>query len=216
MQIMQKEMQKELEKNIVINKIKELYQITNDQISSLEKFVNSILQQNLKYNFIGRSTIDDIWQRHILDCAQLVKFIEDKNKKFADFGSGCGLPGIVLSILGLKEIHLIEKSYRKSEFLRQAKHLSSNYIFVRQAKLEEIDKIKFDCITSRALAPLPRLLDYALKFLKKDGYCLFLKGKNLSQEIDNSKNIYNFEFEKFTSITSPQSNIIKIKNITKL
>ncbi len=206
-------MQIEIKKNSTLNKINEFYDLTPAQITSIEDFVILILQQNLQYNFIGKSTINDIWDRHILDCAQLMKFIDNKNTKFADFGSGCGLPGIILSILGIKEMHLVEKSYRKSEFLRQAKHLSSNHIFIHQAKLEEIGELKFDCITSRALAPLPKLLEHALRFLQKDGYCLFLKGKKLPEEIEDSKKIYDFEFETFPSITSPESNIVKITQI---
>ena len=79
-----------------------------------------------------------------MDSIQLIKLIDNKNHRFADFGSGCGLPGMVLSIAGLKEMHLIEKSYRKSEFLKIAKHLSLNKIFVHQEKIEELKNIKFN------------------------------------------------------------------------
>lgn len=209
-------MEIEIKKNITFEKIKDFHPLTQNQIHNLENYVILLLQQNLNYNFIGQSTIKDIWDRHILDCAQLIKLIDTPSAKFADFGSGCGLPGIILSILGLKEMHLVEKSYRKAEFLRQAKLLSKNRVFVHQAKIEELSDLKFDCITSRALAPLPKLLHYNLDFLKPDGYCLFLKGKKLNEEIAKAKKEYSFEFEKFGSLTSSESNIIKIKNIKKL
>ncbi len=209
-------MQIELEKNATFKQIKQFHNLNQSEITKLEDFVILVLQKNLDYNFIGKSTVSDIWERHVLDCAQLLKFVDDKNLKFADLGSGCGLPGIILSILGIKEIHLVEKSYRKSEFLRQAKHLSSNRIFVHQAKLEEISDLKFDCITSRALAALPQLLEYTKTFLKEDGYCLFLKGKKLDEEILEAKQQFYFDFEKFPSITSKESNIIKVTNIKKL
>ena len=175
-----------------------------------------LLQENNQFNFIGKSTIEDIWNRHILDSAQLLKFIENKNLKFADFGSGAGFPGLVLSILGLKEIHLVEKAFRKSDFLRRAKSFSSNRVFVQQTVLENLTNIEFDSILSRALAPLDKLLDYSVKFLKKDGYCLFLKGKNLEKEIVVAKNKFKFDYELHPSLTSSESNIIKILNISNI
>jgi 16S rRNA (guanine527-N7)-methyltransferase len=198
------------------NLIEKFFPLTSIQKNSLEQYVTMLLSKNNSYNLIGNSTIENIWDRHILDCSQLIKFIDNKNLRFADFGSGAGLPGIILSILGLKEMHLIEKSFRKSEFLKEVKILSSNRVFVHNCKLEEINNINFDVIISRALAPLPKLIDYSLNFLKPEGFCLFLKGKKLKLEIDESKKLYNFDYELFPSITADESNIIKIKNLSKL
>lgn len=208
-------MQLEIKKNAALNEIRKFCEVKSPQVKNLEDFVLLLLQENEKFNFIGKSTIENIWERHILDCAQLLRFITDKNAKFADFGSGAGFPGLVLSILGVREIHLVEKSFRKSEFLRRAKLFSQNRIFIHQAKLEELAAMEFDCITSRALAPLDQLLEYAQKFLKKDGYCLFLKGKNLEKEIDVAKKIFQFEYELHPSLTSSESHIIKVFNILK-
>ena len=215
-------MQLEIEKNItqqkekVFAEIKNFFALNLEQKKSLEDYVSKLLDENGKYNFIGKSTIDQIWHRHIFDCAQLIQYIKNPQKKFADLGSGAGLPGVVLSLLGLKEIHLIEKSFRKADFLRKIKNISPNRIFVQQAKLEEIENINFDCIMSRALAPLDKLLEYCQKFLKDDGYCLFLKGKNLPLEISQAKQKFSFEFELFPSLTSKESNIIRINKISKL
>jgi 16S rRNA (guanine527-N7)-methyltransferase len=209
-------MQLEIKKNAAINQIKKFHQITNSQIKSLEDYVLLLLQENGQFNFVGKSTIENIWDRHILDSAQLLRFIENKNVKFADLGSGAGFPGLVLSILGLREVHLIEKSFRKSEFLRRAKLFSQNRVFIHQAKLEELSNLEFDCIVSRALAPLSSLLEYSKKFLKKDGYCLFLKGKNLPAEIELAKQTFQFDYELHPSLTSLESNIIKISNIINL
>ncbi len=215
-------MQLEIEKNITQQKEKVFAEINNffalnlEQKKSLEGYVFKLLDENGKYNFIGKSTIDQMWSRHILDCAQLMQFIKNPQKKFADLGSGAGLPGVVLSLLGLKEIHLIEKSFRKADFLRKIKNISPNRIFVQQAKLEELENINFDCIMSRALAPLDKLLEYCQKFLKDDGYCLFLKGKNLPLEISQAKQKFSFEFELFPSLTSRESNIIRINKISNL
>lgn len=209
-------MQLEIKKTAALDEIRKFFPLNATQIKNLEDFVELLLQENDNFNFIGKSTIENIWDRHILDSAQLLRFVDNKNLKFADFGSGAGFPGIVLSILGLREIHLIEKSFRKSEFLRRAKVFSQNKIFVQQSKLEEMAALEFDCIVSRALAPLDQLLIYTQKFLKKDGYCLFLKGKNLLKEIELAKKTFQFEYELHPSLTSQESNIIKVSKISKL
>ena len=212
-------MQLEIEKNItqqkekIFEEINNFFMLNSEQKKCLEDYVSKLLQENENFNFIGKSTIDQTWHRHILDCAQLMQFIKNPQKKFADLGSGAGLPGMVLSILGLKEIHLVEKSFRKADFLRKIKNISPNRVFVHQAKLEELENINFDCIMSRALAPLDKLLEYCKKFLKDDGYCLFLKGKNLPQEIKNAEEIFEFEYELFPSLTTDESNLIRIKKI---
>lgn len=209
-------MQLESQKISALEQIEFFHKISAEQKEALENFVSLLLQQNDKFNFIGKSTVENVWHRHILDSAQILRFIENKNLKFADFGTGAGFPGMVLSILGLREIHLVEKAFRKTEFLRQAKLFSQNRIFIHQSKLEELPKIEFDCIVSRALAPLDKLLGYGQKFLKKDGYCLFLKGKNLQQEIALAKKSFHFEYELHPSLTSDESNIIKLSQISKL
>jgi 16S rRNA (guanine527-N7)-methyltransferase len=205
----------EQKKNSCFNEIKKFCNLLNFQEKQLEDFVLLLLNRNQNFNFIGNSTISNLWNRHVLDCAQLMKYIENYDLKFGDFGSGAGFPGIILSILGLKEIHLIEKSFRKSEFLREAKLISNNKIFIQNYKLEELKNIEYDCIISRALAPLPKLLEYSSKFLTKEGFCLFLKGKNLQLELIESKKNFEFEYELYPSITSNESNIIRLKKISK-
>lgn len=208
-------MNSETKKNAALTQIREFYDLTDSQIKNLDDFTSLLVQENQQFNFIGKSTVDELWNRHVLDSAQLMSFIDDKNIKFADFGTGAGFPGIVLSILGLKEVHLVEKAFRKCDFLRKAKSFSENRIVVHQSKLEELSDIEFDCIISRALAPLDKLLVHANKFLKKDGYCLFLKGKNLSKELEVAKTKFEFTYETHPSITSSESNIIKVSGIKK-
>jgi 16S rRNA (guanine527-N7)-methyltransferase len=206
----------EVKKISAFSEIKKFLNLTKSQEKNLEDFILLLLAENQQFNFIGKSTIEDIWNRHVLDSAQLIKFISDKNVKFADLGTGAGFPGIILSILGLKEIHLVEKSFRKCELLRKAKLFSPNKIFIHQKKLEELTKTEFDCIVSRALAPLDKLLSYSVNFLKKDGYCLFLKGKNLEQELQLAKKEFSFQYETYPSLTSLESKIIKISQIVTI
>lgn len=201
------------QKNQVLAELSKICSLTNLQEQSLSQYVKAILQENQKFNFIGKSTVNNIWHRHILDSAQLFALIENKNQVFADFGSGCGLPGLVLSILGIKEMHLIEKSFRKAEFLKKYCSLSQEKVLVHQAFLENMTINNFDVIVSRAFAPLPKLLNYVAKFLNPNGYCLFLKGKNLLDEISLAQQQFIFDYKLTPSLTSSESKIIKITNI---
>ena len=203
----------EASKNAALAQVKAFCELSLFKEKNIEDFILLLLQENQKHNFIGKSTIEDVWNRHVLDSAQLMRFIPNQNLKFADLGTGAGFPGLLLSILGLKEIHLIEKSFRKCEFLRKAKLFSNNRIFIHQVKIEELSVNQFDCIVSRAFAPLDELLFHVEKFLKKDGFCLFLKGKNLSKEIAKAEEKFNFQYELFPSLTSQESSVIKITKI---
>jgi 16S rRNA (guanine527-N7)-methyltransferase len=93
--------------------------------------------------------------------------------------------------------------------------LSQNCAFIHQTSIEELLGLKFDIIVSRAFAPLDKLFGYVSGFLKEGGFALFLKGKNLSQEIEAAKEKFNFSYELFSSLTSDEGNIIKAFNILK-
>lgn len=194
------------EKEEIIKKIENFLPLTDDIVSKLEKFVDLLIEQNQKYNLIGKSTIEKIWSRHILDSAQLIKFIPDFNAKIGDFGSGAGLPAIILSILGVKEIHLIEKSYRKCEFLHLAKEISDNKIVIHQKMAQKIEPIKFDIITSRAFAPLNKLLEFTKPFSTSKTIGIFPKGKNITKELAQIKDKLDYKIEK--SLTSDEGNIL--------
>lgn len=181
----------------------------------LTKYVDFLIEYNNKINLIGKSTINDIWDRHIADSLQLVKNIDNYNIKIADLGSGAGLPGIPLSIIGIKEVHLFEKSVRKCEFLEQAKNFSNNKIIVRNENLNEIKKENFDIIVSRALADLNTLLHFSKNLSTKSTKLLFLKGKKIYNEIEEAKKYWHFDYKLIDSITSNEGKIIEITSFAE-
>ncbi|MES2677282.1 MAG: 16S rRNA (guanine(527)-N(7))-methyltransferase RsmG [Pseudomonadota bacterium] len=196
-----------------IAQIKKFYPISQIEIEKLQSFVVMLLQYNQQYNLIGESTVQDVWHRHILDSAQLLQYIPNKNLVVGDFGSGAGFPAIVLSILGVKEIHLIEKSFRKCEFLSLAAQVSDHKIIIHQKKVEEIKDLTFDIATSRAFAPLDKLIKTVKPFLKPDGYGIFLKGKSFENEINLAKKHNKFHHTAHASLTSQESKVLVINNI---
>lgn len=182
----------------------------------LENYIKFLLEYNNKINLIGKSTIEDIWNRHIIDSLQLINIIENKNIKVADLGSGAGLPGIPLSIVGIKEVHLFEKSIRKCEFLEKAKNFSKNKIIVRNENLYNVKDKTFNIIVSRALANINLLLEFSQNLSNQNTKLIFLKGKKIYEEINEAKKYWKFNYELIDSITSSEGKIIIINDFKKL
>ncbi|MDR2526956.1 MAG: 16S rRNA (guanine(527)-N(7))-methyltransferase RsmG [Rickettsiales bacterium] len=180
------------------------------QILDYAKF---LLKENEKMNLIGKSTVDSVWDRHIKDCLQIMKFIKNKDVKVADLGSGAGLPGILLSICGVKEVHLFEKSPKKCNFLEKCKRFSTNKIIIRNVNLNDYSDNSFNIITSRALGSLNMLLDISKKLKKDDGALIFLKGKKVYDEITEAKKKHKFEYVLHNSETSDEGKIVVIARL---
>ena len=199
----------------VFNDINNITKISNEQFEELQNYVKFLLDYNNKINLIGKSTIEDIWNRHIIDSLQIIRLIKNKNIKIADLGSGAGLPGIPLSIAGMPTIELFEKSPRKCEFLELAKKYSKNKIIVRNENLYDVKDNTFDLIVSRALASIDILLGFSQNLIKENSELIFLKGKKIYEEIDETKKHWNIEYQLFDSLTSNEGKIIKIKKFSK-
>src|SRR6202042_1259388 len=119
------------------------------------------------------NTINDLWQRHILDSLQLLEFINDKNIHLVDMGTGAGFPGLVLSIAGIKKVSLIESDVRKCLFLKEASKISNNNIQIINQRIEKV-AISCDILICRAVASLDTIFNCINNILVKDKF-LFLK-----------------------------------------
>ena len=191
------------------------FNLTKNQIESIEMFLSNIVEHNKHTNLIGRSTIKNLWNRHVLDCLQLSKYINSKKTKILDLGTGPGLPGVLLSIVGYKNILMIDSSRKKTEFVK----LNINQLFLSakiiNKRIETVEAKNHDIIVSRALAPLNKLLTYALIHSNKKTTSLFLKGRSVNNEINIAMKKFVFDIEKFESLSSGDGCVLKIKNINE-
>ena len=132
-------------------------------LQKLYEYKKMVIDENEKMNLIGRSTIDDFDQRHLLDCIQIIKYLPHNEKTHMDIGSGAGLPGIVLSIIGYKNLHLVEKSPKKSIFLENCKsRLELDYI-IHNKSITDLKDLNIDYITARAFAPIEKIISLTKK-----------------------------------------------------
>jgi 16S rRNA (guanine527-N7)-methyltransferase len=187
-------------------------EISDIEKEKLQKYVDFLLEYNNKINLIGKSTIDDIWNRHIIDSLQVIRLIKNKNIKLADLGSGAGLPGIVLSICGVKEVHLFEKSPRKCEFLEKAKIFSDNNIIVHNVDISNVKGNTFDIIVSRALGSIDSLLNFSMNLKKSNTICIFLKGKKVFEELESAKKSWTIDYKLIKSLTSDDGRLVEIES----
>ena len=189
------------------------YNLNNKQVEKIEFFITSIINYNKHTNLIGKSTIENFWERHVLDCLQLTKYINNKKLKILDLGTGAGLPGILLSIVGYQKVLMIDSVKKKTEFVKTIiKELSLSSKILNK-RIEKSPISQHDIIVSRALAPLIKLLTYARMYSNKNTTSLFLKGRNVNNEINKTMKEFFFDFEKIESISSGDGCILQVKNI---
>ena len=189
------------------------FNLNKMQIEKIEFFITSVINHNQHTNLVGKSTIENIWDRHVLDCLQLTKYISNKKLKILDLGTGAGLPGVLLSIVGYQNIVMIDSIKKKTDFVKKIIKELSLSAKIQNKRIEKTLTSQQDIILSRALAPLIKLLTYARMHSNKNTTSLFLKGRNVNNEIDKAMKEYFFDFEKIESISSGNGCILQIKNI---
>ena len=176
-------------------------------LQKLYEYKKILINENKKINLIGKSTVENFDERHLLDCIQIIKFLPHKNKTHMDIGTGAGLPGIILSIIGYKNVHLVEKSVKKSIFLENCKSRLGLDYEVHNKSIDEISDINISYVTARAFAPIEKIISITKKIINKNTKFILLKGKSYLSELQLI-NKQKFFWETHPSITSNDSKII--------
>ena len=180
------------------------YKLISQKLYEYKKIV---INENKKMNLIGKSTIENFDQRHLLDCIQIVKYLPNRKKTHMDIGSGAGLPGVILSIIGYKNLHLVEKSQKKSIFLEKCKSRLGLDYKVHNKSLSDLSELNIDYITARAFAPVDKIISLTKKIIHKHTKFILLKGKSYLSELQILNN-NNYLCKTYPSITSDDSKII--------
>jgi 16S rRNA (guanine527-N7)-methyltransferase len=175
-------------------------------------FKDEVLRWNNSINLVSKQSVSNLWERHILDSAQIYPHVHS-DKPLLDLGSGGGFPGIVLAIMGAQQVTLVEADQRKAAFLREASRLLSLNVGVIAKRIESMEPQNAQTITARALSPLSQLLRHAHLHLHKSGTAIFPKGRNAAAEIKEAQKLWRFEHTQITSYIDPESQILVIKNI---
>ena len=191
--------------NILLNQLN----FNSKSISNLKVFVKALLSANKKHNFISKSTEPDIWHRHILDSAQLVKFIDFSKGSLADLGSGAGFPGLILAIFNEnKDFHvkLYEKSPVKRAFLDEISRKLSINVEVNGNIYNQF--VKVDYVVSRAFKKLETIIQVSREIVKKSHKLIVLKGQNAQDDSKKAFKNEKYPYKLENSITNKDSKII--------
>ncbi len=183
----------------------------------LQEYMSLVIKWQKAVNLVSSKEINNLWIRHILDSAQLYFFIPNQAKVLVDMGSGGGFPAVVIAILNkvfngsLSDIILIESDNKKAVFLKEVSRVLKLNLTVLNERIENIQNIKADVITSRALGTLDVLLHWGRCFYKKETCFLFLKGINVQNELKNIG--FTCKSEKMISKIDKDGCILKITEV---
>ena len=209
-----------IDSNILNYSCLEPLNVSRETFPDLEEFRQIIIQKNRSINLISKQSEQVSKERHIIDSAQIIDFIDLNLPICTDIGSGSGLPGIVLAIImkhkkSEMKFKLYEKSYHKSNFLKEVSNKFNLNVEVLQKDIFEQKNLRSDIIVARAFKPLPIILNLIygnFKFFKE--VILFL-GKNAKEMLRDVLKEWEVEYQEKKSITSDDSIILKISKLKK-
>ena len=187
--------------------------VSRETLRRLETYVDLLGSWNRRINLVSAASLADVWRRHVLDCGQLIRHIDPAARVLVDLGSGAGLPGLILGILGVPEVHLIETDQRKAAFLREAARVTNTTVTVHARRAETVTAFPADVVTARALAPLSQLLALSAPFVTPDTVCLFLKGESVQDELTVAQKKWIMRTQLLASLADPTGHILRVEGL---
>ncbi len=192
-----------------------LLRVSCETVERLQVYLDLLARWQPTINLVGTATLADPWRRHILDCGQLWGLWPEGGRRLVDLGSGAGLPGLVLGILGAPEVHLIESDRRKAAFLREAARATASPATVHACRIEAAPGLAADVLSSRALAPLDELLALGRPFIGPSTLCLFPKGRNAPAELALAREHWRMQAELLPSLSDRDGTILALREVAR-
>ncbi len=186
-----------------------------DAMERLTVYTDLLTTWQKRINLVGASTLPDLWRRHILDSAQLLRHLPAETGPLLDVGSGAGFPALVLAILGIPDVHLVESDGRKAAFLTEAARKTGMEIHIHRCRIENLAPFPARIVTARACAALSKLLEYVEPFLSPDTICMFPKGRNAEQELTESQKKWMMTVTRHRSVTDSTAQILRIEDVSR-
>jgi len=190
--------------------------VSRETLDRLGLYLDLLRRWQRTINLVAASTLGDPWRRHILDSAQLMRFVPATATRLVDLGSGAGLPGLVLAIMGAPAVALIESDRRKAAFLREAARATAAEATVHACRIEEAPPLAADVITARALAPLKELLGHAYRFATAETRYVFPKGRGVEAELTEAAASWTMEVERQPSLSDADGRILIITGLRRV
>ena len=192
--------------------------VSRETFLRLKEYEKLLFKWNAKINLVSKSTLDNFWNRHVLDSAQFLSSVGEKAGKWVDLGSGGGLPGLVVAILSdeiepVNKLFLVEADVRKAVFLKTVCRELGLKVEVYNNRVEELPPMSANIVSARALAPLKTLCLYAKNNLEKGGEAVFAKGENWKAELVEAQKKWIFSYEAVKSTLHEGSVVLVLRGI---
>ncbi len=198
------------------------YDVSRETCNDFESLIGLIQEKNKEINIISKKTSEKeaIRERHIIDSAQIIDFVDLNSNTTSDLGSGGGMPGLIIAIIMKKlknsmKIKLYEKSYHKCVFLKDVSNKLNLNTEIIQEDIFKIKNIETGTIMSRAFKPMPTILNLVQKNFDKYKNIILFMGKSGRKILKDSLKIWNLDYEEKKSLTCKDSFLLNIKNIEK-
>ena len=194
--------------------------VSRETLVRLEEYAALLAKWNPVINLVSKSTLPDVWQRHMRDSAQLWPLCPKGARLWVDIGSGGGFPGIVIAILASElapemRVILIESDQRKATFLRTVAQTLGLELRVESQRAEDVPPLGADVVSARALTALSGLLPLAQRHLAENGVAIFPKGQSAAQELTDALELWQFAVTKTPSETDHQAVVLQIRDIAR-
>lgn len=197
------------------------HQIGAATVARIEQYIELALKWNSAINLVGRSTAAQMWERHVIDSAQIFKCAAETQRVWLDLGSGGGFPGIVIAVLAddifpQLRVSLVESDKRKAVFLSEVGRQLGLKLTVHATRIQDLGPQHADVVSARALAPLEDLCGYAASHLNAGGVCAFPKGASAQEEIETARKTWSFNIDQVASITDSRASVLFLKDLKRV
>ena len=195
--------------------------VSRETLLKLTKYHEFLIENNQKMSLISKKSEEIAVKRHYEDCAQLIKYLDKTDKIILDVGTGAGLPGIILDIIKNDHdlsfsTHLVDKSPKKSEFLKKANSFLDLDLKIHNCDVGSMKKKDYTTLISRAFKPMKNFLEIISKAQLMFTKIIMMKGENYLDEFDEAKKYFEINCDMHDSITNPGSKLFVIKGVNKL
>ncbi len=194
--------------------------VSRETLSRLDQYVLLLEKWSRAINLVARTTLPVVWSRHVLDSAQLLRIAPIEAQRWADLGSGAGLPGLVVAAVAVEQrpqlkMTLVESDERKCVFMAEAARVMGVDVDIRCERIEAHSPDPFPIVSARALAPLPRLFTLLAPWLAQDGVALLLKGPEAARELTEASRHWHSACATIQSLTDPSGAILAVSELRR-
>jgi len=190
--------------------------VSRETFERLLKYEANLRSWNARMNLVSKGSLEDVWRRHFIDSAQVFDLLGPYEGGLVDVGSGAGFPGLVLSIMGAKGVHLVESDQKKAAFLAETARLCGSDAQVHPIRAEALKGVNAGVITARAVAPLERLLELTFPLFRPGTLGIFLKGLNVVGELTEAHKRWRISTDRVPSRSDPSGTLIIVREVSRV